>query len=134
MTGADVVQAARQYLDTPWRHQGRSRSGMDCVGLLIAVSRDLGVPVEDDTHYSHFPDSSLLLGHLKKYTEELPLAEAQPGDLVLMCVRGRLQHTGILTERGLLHAAACYRKVCEHGLTDEWRRTIRQVYRWKAVS
>ena len=35
-------QAARAYIGVPWQHHGRSRHGLDCVGLLFLASRDIG--------------------------------------------------------------------------------------------
>ncbi|KGM34771.1 NlpC/P60 family protein [Inquilinus limosus] len=46
-----LVEAARGYLDVKWRHMGRSRFGIDCVGLVLLAARDLGHLVEDVPEY-----------------------------------------------------------------------------------
>lgn len=45
------IQAARSYLGTPWRHQGRSRRGIDCGGLVALAMRDIGHPGQDIAGY-----------------------------------------------------------------------------------
>jgi cell wall-associated NlpC family hydrolase len=42
-TREDIVACAESYLDVPFRMNGRSRRGIDCVGLGFAVARDLKV-------------------------------------------------------------------------------------------
>jgi cell wall-associated NlpC family hydrolase len=34
-----IVSAARSWLGVPWRHQGRTRQGVDCAGLVVLVGR-----------------------------------------------------------------------------------------------
>jgi hypothetical protein len=41
---AEVVAKAREFLDTPFHHQGRTRGrGLDCVGLVLCVGGELGL-------------------------------------------------------------------------------------------
>ena len=129
-----IVTIARTWVNTPWKHQGRSRYGLDCVGLLIVVARELGMAVDDHTQYTHEPDTAVLLEHLRKYTTEIPVADAGPGDLVLMAIHGRRQHVGILTDHGLIHAAALYRKVTEHTLSPDWQQAIVKAFRLNGVA
>lgn len=44
LTRAAIITAARAQLGTPFRHQGRSAQGVDCVGLLICIGRALDLP------------------------------------------------------------------------------------------
>jgi cell wall-associated NlpC family hydrolase len=38
----EIVAAARSWLGTPWRHQGRLKGiAVDCGGLIIGVGREL---------------------------------------------------------------------------------------------
>ena len=41
ITGQQVVEAARKYVGTPIMEGGRSREGIDCVGLVLCTARDL---------------------------------------------------------------------------------------------
>ena len=45
---ADVVAAALAWTDTPFHHQARLKGvGVDCVGLVIGVARELGLIAPD---------------------------------------------------------------------------------------
>ena len=40
-TSDEVVREARTWVGVPFRHQGRSRSGVDCGGIIVVVLREL---------------------------------------------------------------------------------------------
>lgn len=42
-TREDLVECAVGYINTPFRMNGRSRRGIDCVGIPLALARDLRV-------------------------------------------------------------------------------------------
>ena len=47
MNRQDVVTAAREWIDTPFHHQARLKGvGVDCVGLVIGVARELALVPE----------------------------------------------------------------------------------------
>jgi cell wall-associated NlpC family hydrolase len=81
---ADIVAAARGWIGVPWRHQGRSRAGVDCVGLIVVVCRELGLSDYDSTVYGRDPDPTRFLGHFTAggATRINPL-EARNGDLLV---------------------------------------------------
>ncbi|MEO1721224.1 MAG: hypothetical protein AAFR84_02335 [Pseudomonadota bacterium] len=63
MIGRDeIVATALAFNGVPFRHGGRDRAGLDCVGLPIAVARELGaVPKDlDAAPYPRDPDGTLL--------------------------------------------------------------------------
>ena len=48
-----IVATAREYLLTPFHHQGRKKGvGIDCVGLIACVGHELGILDYDCTDYS----------------------------------------------------------------------------------
>lgn len=133
-TGQQIVDSARAWVGTKWKHQGRTADGLDCVGLLIVVARDLKIAHYDATNYGHSPTWDVLRGHLLNHCYQVQVSRRQPGDILVMAFEGDPQHTAILTERGtVIHAVAKWRKVVEHQLDDEWRRRIRLAYRIKEV-
>lgn len=98
-----LIAVARGYLGVPWQHQGRSRHGIDCVGLLVCAAHDLGIPVEDMRAYEREPRAHDLACLLRRHCVSVRVA--RPGDIVLM---GRPStHVGILTDAhrpfGLIH-------------------------------
>lgn len=62
MTRDEIARAAESYLGTPYRRKGRSRAGLDCVGLLVLVARDVGLDVSfaDIPDYPDQPDGRLM--------------------------------------------------------------------------
>ena len=102
-TAEALIAAARGYIGVPWRHQGRSRFGIDCVGLLVCAAHDLGIQVADMRAYEREPRAHDLACMLRRHCVSVPVA--RPGDIVLM---GRPStHVGILTDAhrpfGLIH-------------------------------
>ena len=48
---AAAVAEARSYVGCKWRHRGRSRFGIDCVGLIVAATAAGGVQMRDRRDY-----------------------------------------------------------------------------------
>jgi hypothetical protein len=61
MTRDDIVREARTYMGIPFLHQGRTRAGLDCIGLVLNVGWTLGfLPREYDVQgYRRTPDGRL---------------------------------------------------------------------------
>lgn len=133
---AAFVAAARSYIGVRWRHQGRSRRGVDCAGLVACALQDAGRPIEDRTTYGREPYmhslEAVLLSH---FGDPLPANQMRVGDVALMHFRnGDPSHVGILGDYlygglSLIHAHATTRHVVEHRLDDEWAGYIVETYR-----
>lgn len=122
VTRQDVVHAARQWLDTTYHHQGRLRGvGVDCVGLVIGVARDLGlVPAGFDVApYPRTPDGTSLLHLAELHMEPLPVGEVlEPGHVVVVRFDQEPQHLGIAGDYrhgglSLIHSVARPGRVIE---------------------
>lgn len=120
-TRAQFLSAARSYLGTPWRHQGRDRHGLDCVGLIVASANDVGIEANDLPNYRRANRSEFLsavMAHTKALSS-LP----RSGDLVVMRDHIAPIHIGILSvedgRRTLIHAATRRRAVIEEIITPE---------------
>lgn len=109
---SDVVECARSYIGVPWRHQGRSREGVDCGGLVRCVGVDLGLlPAKADlSGYDRLPDGRTLARFVARW---LPRSqERRPGNVVVLRPLEGLRwpsHMGILSmlpsgELGIVHA------------------------------
>lgn len=129
-----AVLAARGWLDVPFRHQGRARGGIDCVGLLICVARELGLPEYDVTGYTRRAQGMGFIEHFRANLIEIPIASAVPGDVLVFVETVFPCHTGILSERHgephLIHAHAPRRKVIEEPFAGEWRDRLRFAFRF----
>lgn len=134
MTAADIIAAARECLGTPFVHQGRlPGQALDCAGLIIQVAKMLGLEHTDHMGYARLPGNGLLESALDNQPGLIRVFDLQPGDVILMKFSGDPQHLGIYTGENIIHAYQPIGKVCEHGLTDAWRRRIVRIYRFNEV-
>ena len=108
-TRQELADAAKGYIGTPWHHQGRKKGiGIDCVGLLIGVAKEIGFIVRDREGYPLYPNdvSSMLLEifdeHKLKRTDEV-----KKGNILAFCF-GKAKfpsHVGVVVEGGeMVHA------------------------------
>jgi len=61
------VTAARKYIGVPWVHQGRSKVGLDCVGLVVLAARDCGLDVPILADYGRFPNFPRMKRELMRF-------------------------------------------------------------------
>lgn len=135
----DIAARARTYMGVPYSHLGRSRRGVDCIGLVICVARDLGLvaPDFDVAHYSRYPQAGVLEGELAQYL----LASAgdlQSGQVVTLKIHRMPFHVGIIgTGPGgtvrLIHSYISTGCVCEHTLDGKWSRRISRAWTFPRV-
>ena len=122
----EFVAAARSYLGVRWLHQGRNRLGVDCVGLIIAAARDIGVEVPDMRGYRRSPDPQKFLGHI--YENSIPEQEPIPGSFGVFRDGTQPCHVGIFAEQNglvsLIHSYSRLGKVIEEEFTHEWPRNL----------
>lgn len=121
----DIVAEARAWLDTPWRHQGRTREhGIDCAGLVVKVAHGLDLSAYDTTNYQRNARDDAFVCHFRENMIEKPVRDRQPGDVLLFRDHVFSCHSGIMTmKKGkphFIHAYARYRKVTEQPLDEEW--------------
>ena len=133
ITRAQIVAEARTFLGARWQHQGRTKNAIDCAGLVIKVAHNLGVTSFDETGYARRPDSYRLIELLNQHALKVK-GEGRPGDILLLAFQNVSQHLAILTDKGMIHAYAPARKVVEHGLNDEWRGRIVDIYQYPGVT
>lgn len=97
-----ILDAAREFLNTPYHHQGRLKGiGIDCAMLLIEVYHKVGlIPNIDPTPYS--PDWHLhqseerYLGWVSKYGHRVEIPK--PGDIALFQFGRCISHGAIVVE------------------------------------
>jgi cell wall-associated NlpC family hydrolase len=125
-----VMETARTYLGVPFKHQGRTRSGVDCVGLIVCVAHDLGLSKADFTAYPRVPDGRTFQAELRKHLDQ-KFGDPEPGDIVVLALGPYPCHVGIITDHGIIHALERCNRVAEHRLSSDWRAKIRGVYAWR---
>ena len=118
-----IVDEARTWLGVPWRHLGRNRAGIDCVGLGVVVTRKLGVCDYDVLTYSRVPHAGLL-DHLRRVAREIPVAEIGPGDFITIEDSAYPFHVAFVSEKHgalhIIHAHARRRMVVEEPYIHDW--------------
>jgi NlpC/P60 family putative phage cell wall peptidase len=136
VTREQIVAAAREWLGTPFRHQGRLKGvGVDCAGVLEGVATQLGLVPEylaapARAEYARQPDGTLN-ALLDKYLVRVPLTQREPGDVALVAWSRLPQHVGIFTSTGtLLHAYESAHKVVEVTWAGGLQRMTRACYRF----
>lgn len=148
-TRNEIIEKAREYLDTPFRHQGRRKGiGIDCVGLPLCVGEDLGMIDArglafnrfDHSNYPAQPIGNMLAEEIAARAIEIPRDRIRPADIVtLRCGRVEM-HVAIVSaldggRLGLIHAYnGGPRCVTEHGLDGTWRARIVKAFRFPEVA
>jgi cell wall-associated NlpC family hydrolase len=133
---SDIVAEARGYLGVRWRHQGRSRNGIDCAGLVIQVAKSFGSTF-DTNNYTRRTADELMVSLCREHLTEIPRSEVAPGDVMVfglgdsrhMGIVGNYQHGGL----SLIHAYLAARKVVETRIDEQWRARARGCFRFPGV-
>jgi len=96
-----VVEAAKKYIGTPYVYAGLSSRGLDCSGFIrVSYNDALGIPM------TSMPASA---AGQHSWAERVPIANAQPGDLVFFRTgtTSAVTHVGLYVgNRQFLHAAS----------------------------
>ena len=139
---AEVIAEARDWIGTPYRHQGRRKGvGCDCLGLLIGVSRAIyGQEPESPGPYAadwaEAGGDDLFLAAARRHCLERTASVAMPGDLILFRWRPHLpaKHAGILVAPDRFIHAYQGHAVMESALVPQWRRRIAAAFAFPARS
>lgn len=137
-----IIACAREFLGVRFRHQGRSRAGLDCLGLLLLTAERAGILFEageagkiDVPTYSMRPDTALLQTRMRELLLPLDIAAASIADIVLLRIQNAPQHLAILSdypaggELGMIHAYLPAGGVVEHRYDAHWRAATHSAYR-----
>lgn len=112
-TSEDRLRLGSLFLGLEYLWGGTSAYGLDCSGLIHAVSRVLGQRIPRDAH-----DQADAL-------ESVPIDEAQPGDLYFFARPGKqVHHVGFVSPEGMLHASETGKVLENEPLLPERRQTL----------
>lgn len=135
-----LIEAARVYIDTKWRHRGRSCHGVDCAGLVVLAYRDCGVMLPDYTLYGREPHRDGLVKYVTRALgqpmgdDDRTLAE---GDVLIMRFDREPHHMAIVAIANyggtaafnIIHADGQAGRVHEQRLTPDMASRITHVFR-----
>lgn len=128
-----IVAAARSFVGVPWRHLGRSRAGVDCIGLVLLALREADVEVPDPAPYEREPQGPRLLDGIRAHA--MQVARHEPGDVLLFRMGVYGAHVGIASTHAtwhvpaVIHAYAPHRMVVEAPIDSETRRALVGAFR-----
>lgn len=134
-----TVEIARSYIDTPYHHQARLKGhGIDCVGLIICVARDMDIIASDwdIKGYNRIPDGKLLMHHLRDNLREVKKEDIQFGDVICVAFDKYPQHVGFVADYihggfSFIHADNLRGKVIETRLLFSDHMRFVSAFRWK---
>lgn len=128
VTPDEVIAEARSWVGVPFMHQGRSRQGVDCVGLAIVVGQKLQLipPNFERRDYGRLPSRGELAQKIQQHCK--PLSAPTPGCLLAMRWNTETAHVAICTGDNLIHSYERIGRVVEHGFRGPWLKFVDSVW------
>ena len=126
-----IIDEARTWLGTPFKHQGRVKGrGVDCAGLIVGVAKALDIEDYTFTGYGREPNKGMLESEIAKYC--IPMPKPMPGCILVFRFAYEPQHLAIYTDQNtIIHAYQKARKCIEHRLDDKWRNRLVSCWGYK---
>lgn len=132
----NVQLEAQKWLGVKWRHQGRTRNGIDCAGLIAVVGQALSYPIVDRQGYSRTAKGFDFLAEFQCQFDKISIQDAQPGDVLVFRDTYYPCHCGILTQMHstlyLIHAHARRGRVVYEEL-DVWRQKWCNAFKFRGI-
>ena len=140
-TQAEVVAAARGWIGTPFQHQARLRGvGVDCIGVVVGVARELGLSDYDISGYGAAPYAALVTREADDHMDRVPITAMRAGDVLMLRIENDPQHFGIVTEvpgaggvARFVHAFSKVGRCVETSLDRFWHSRVVAVYRFRGL-
>ena len=143
ITPVRIVDCARRWIGTPYRHQASKRGvGTDCLGLIRGVYRDL-YATEPETPPPYSPDWAevptldgerveTMAKAARRHLVEIDKADIGPGDVLLfrMTPRAVAKHAAIGSFEGRMIHACSGRAVAEVHMGAWWPRHLAFAFRF----
>lgn len=134
------IELARSYIGTPWKHKGRSRVGIDCIGVPYVVGKELGLHDYDDSiDYGRQAHSFDFMRAIAPYGSRVKdMSDIRDADILVMRIPIFPQHVVMASHIGnrptIIHASVEARKVVEEYMTDDVKRKLIAAFRYKELA
>lgn len=102
-----VIEEARRWIGTPYRHRGMIRgAGCDCISLIVSIYQQLGLidhfalPKYSPQWNMHHSEELCLIG-VRRYADEVPAPPERiplPGDIVIFRYARAYSHNAIVAD------------------------------------
>lgn len=127
------------YVGMPFKLGGRDREGgVDCFGLCLLVWREvfgLNVPSYGGVAWGETNTAEVgafIAGEVRAGWEPVPDGEEQPGNVVVMRMRGHPIHVGVVVAPGwMLHCHELADAAVENYRSLQWAKRIIGFYRYR---
>ncbi|HUC76736.1 MAG TPA: hypothetical protein VMS04_15650 [Vicinamibacterales bacterium] len=151
VAGDALVAEARRWVGTRWQHQGRSRLGCDCIGLIGGVCASTGLTDDwltdaslEFNGYGRAPLVEWIARGCARWMNPVEWIDRQLGDVIVLNFRGLPgagpnpppQHFAFLSGVNpdyMIHSYASARRVAENGIDRVWRSRVVSLWRLKGV-
>lgn len=134
-TRYDIIEEARRWVGTRYKHQHRHRGHyVDCVGLIIGVGLECGVldwtpqDFKPWSGYSRTPNPRQMTEGLARFLEPVDGRDPALGDIAYIAWEEAPHlpmHLAILSEfqdrRTIIHASHRVGRCVEHGMDTVWQ-------------
>lgn len=131
-----IVAAARTYIGVPFLHQGRSRLGVDCRGLVSCIAYDLGIADVRIDDYDRQPDERRFRTEVRRHLDSIQFAELRPGDMLTFWFGGE-RHFGVVSAiepLTIVHADEGVGRVIETPVDQAMLLRVRGCWRYRGVA
>lgn len=137
-----IVEVAKSWIGTPYRHQGDQKHiGCDCLGLIRGVWREVyGDEPERPNPYAkdwaEAGDDERMLDAARRHCgPEIPLSEMHEGSLILFRWRQgtAIKHAGIVSGPSQFIHAYERIHVTQSSLVPSWKRRIAAVFKFPNI-
>ncbi len=137
MNNQAIINAAKKWIGTPYRHQASTLyAGCDCLGLLRGVWREImgDEPVKIPPYKADWRDWQNAYS-LQKAAEEFLLKsdeEPQAGDVILFQMIRNMppKHCAIMIEKNQFVHAQEHIGVVKAALSEAWQKRIFAIYKF----
>lgn len=142
LSRTSIVEVARSWIGTPYRHQAsRKGAGCDCLGLVRGVWRELcGREPEAVPPYTRdwaeAQGADTLLAGVRRHSKEITPAAARPGDIIVFRLKrdAMAKHMAILATPGTMVHAVENAPVTEVHYGPWWRRHTAAAFSFPGVA
>lgn len=131
-----IVNEALKWVGTPFRHQGRTKRGLDCVGLVIRVGNDLHLMDYNIANYPRTAQREFFVQQFRDNMTEKPINEREHGDVLLMRQGLYTCHAGIYMQspsgiEEVIHADEPHGHVLRERITSDLLSRVTQCFSWR---
>lgn len=137
MTPLDVVTEARTWVGVPFYHQGRARTGIDCLGLPVVVASALGLlppGFVDKSNYGRSPNSREFLDTVERLCTRIEKPELGCLAMFKWPQTKDPAHIAILDGLYMIHSYQRDGVVSRVSYGQPWLRLTYSLYRFPGVA